>query len=140
MPSVIDTGLANSVVNVAANYLKADPSTQFGTRQLSVLNIAKTGIETSYADSNSTFSKVVRALQQTAEVWAVFTPTTDSLNVIISTDSQWDGVGTGTGAVFTANPLGGDASYTALEAALTAGGVSGCTVTVPAGFVAAFNG
>ena len=138
MPSQINNG--NNITNIAANYLVAQPSTQFGTRQLSVLNIAKTGIETDYALSDSVFSKVVRALQQTAEVWAVFTPTTDAVKVIIATDTQWDGVGTGTGAVFTANPLGGDASYTALEAALTAGGVSGCTVTVPTGFVAPFHG
>ena len=133
MPSTIGT-------TVAANYLKADPSTQFGTRQLSVLNIAQTGIDTNYANANSLFSKTIRALQQTAEIWAVFTPTTDAVKVIISNDSQWDGVGTGTGAVFTANPLGGDASYTALEAAIEAGSGVAATVTVPAGFVAAYNG
>ena len=131
MPSLIGS-------TVTANYLKASPSTQFGTRQLSVLNIAQAGVFVNYADSNSLFSKTVRALQQTAEVWAVFTPiddTTDSFNVIISTDSQWDGVGTGTGAV-----LPGDASYTALEAALLAGSGVAATVTAPAGFVAPFHG
>ena len=133
MPSLVGT-------TVAANYLKADPSTQFGTRQLSVLNIAQTGVETNYADANSLFSKTIRAIQQTAEVWAVFTPTTNAVNVIISTDSQWDGVGTGTGAVFTANPLGGDGTYTAFEAAILAGSGTAAVVTVPAGFVAAFNG
>ena len=122
---------------VAANYLKAQPSTQFGTRQLLVLNIAQANVYTNYANANSLFSKTVRALQQTAEVWAVFTPTTGAFNAIISTDSQWDGVGTGTGAV-----LPGDASYAALETALAAGitGTPTVTVTNVAGFVAPFHG
>jgi hypothetical protein len=38
MPSVIGTD-SGSGVNVAANYLKTLPSTQFGTRQISVINI-----------------------------------------------------------------------------------------------------
>jgi len=141
MPSQI--GNAGNVHNITANYLKTKPSTQFGTRQLSVLNIAQAGVFVNYADSNSLYSKSVRALQQTAEVWAVFTPVdagTDSYNVIIATDTQWDGVGTGTGAVFTANPLAGDGSYDALEAAILAGSGVAATVTAPAGFVAAFNG
>lgn len=141
MPSQINNpgnvGYAEGLT-VSANYLKAAPSTQFGTRQLSVLNIAQANVFVNYADSDSLFSKTVRSLQQTAEVWAVFTPvdaSTDSFNVIISTDSQWNGVGTGTGAV-----LPGDASYDALEAALLAGSGVACTVTVVAGFVAPFHG
>ena len=141
MPSQINNG--GNIVNIAANYLVAKPSTQFGTRQLSVLNIAQAGVFVDYALSDSLFSKSVRALQQTAEVWAVFTPvdaSTDSFNVIIATDTQWDGVGTGTGAVFTANPLGGDGSYTALEAAIQAGSGVAATVSAVAGFVAPFHG
>jgi hypothetical protein len=136
MPSLVGT-------TVTANYLKTKPSTQFGTRQLSVLNIAQAGVFVDYALSNSLYSKSVRALQQTAEVWAVFTPVdagTDSYNVIIATDTQWDGVGTGTGAVFGADPLAGDGSYTALEAAIQAGSGVACTVSVVAGCVAPFNG
>ena len=139
MPSQI--AQAGNVVDIAANYLKAKPSTQFGTRQLSVLNIAKTGIETNYANSDSLFSKVVRALQQTAEVWAVYTPTTDSLNVIIATDTQFVG---DTETSRTAIPSGGlapAAGYGILEAALNAGaGTTGIVVTDVAGFVAPFNG
>ena len=142
MPSQINNG--NNITNIAANYLVAQPSTQFGTRQLSVLNIAKTGIETDYALSDSVFSKVVRALQQTAEVWAVFTPvndTTDSVNVIIATDTQYVG---DTETSRTAIPSGGlqpAADFGILEAALNAGaGTTGIVVTVPAGFVAPFHG
>jgi len=139
MPSQI--GNAGNIVNIAANYLVAQPSTQFGTRQLSVLNIAIADVYVSYADSDSLFSKSVRALQQTAEVWAVFTPvdgSPDSFNVIISTDSQWDG------AASDSTKLGlptNDAGYGKLETAIAAGngGVS-ATVSAVAGFVAPFHG
>jgi hypothetical protein len=124
---------------VAANYLKALATTQFGTRQLTVLNIAATALDTNYADSNSLFSKTIRALQQTAEIHAVFTPTTGAVNVIISTDSQWDGVGAPQASQ---GGTAGDASYTALEASLQKGtdGSTVFTVTIPAGFVAPFRG
>ena len=127
---------------VAANYLKTEPSTQFGTRQLSVLNIAIADVFVDHALSDSLFTKSVRALQQTAEVWAVFTPvdgSPDSFNVIIATDTQW----TGTGAPAANTPAGQltDGTYTALETAIAAGngGVS-TAVTAVAGFVAPFHG
>ena len=135
MPSLIGN-------TVAANYLKAKPTTQFGTRQLSVLNIAIADVFVDHALADSLFSKSVRALQQTAEVWAVFTPVdagTDSFNVIIATDTQW----TGTGAPAANTPAGQltDGTYTALEAAIAAGnGGVAATVTAPAGFVAPFHG
>ena len=124
---------------VAANYLKAQASTQFGTRQLTVLNIAATALDTNYADSNSLFSKTIRALQQTAEVWAVFTPTSGAVNVIISTDSQWDGTGAPQASQ---GGTAGDGNYTALEASLQKGtdGSTSFTVTIPSGFVAPFRG
>lgn len=126
---------------VASNYLKAQPSTQFGTRQLSVLNIAIDGVFVNHADANSLFSKAVRSIQQTAEIWAVFTPVdagTDSFNVIISADSQW----TGTGAPAANTPAGQltDGTYAAFEAAIEAGCGVAATVSVPAGFVAPFHG
>jgi hypothetical protein len=141
MPSVIDPSLSNNVVNVAANYLKTEPSTQFGTRQLSVLNIAIADVFVNHANSNSLFTKSVRALQQTAEVWAVFTPvdgTPDSFNVIIATDTQWDGDSANQGAV---GGAAGNGGYGILETAIAAGngGVS-AAVTAVAGFVAPFHG
>ena len=139
MPSQI--GNAGNVHNITANYLKADPSTQFGTRQLSVLNIAIDGVFVSYADSNSLYSKAVRALQQTAEVWAIFTPvdaSTDSFNVIISTDSQWAGNSAHQGAVNGGSlPTQG---YGVLETAIEAGCGVAAEVTAVAGCAAAFNG
>jgi hypothetical protein len=140
MPSQIGNG--GNIVDIAANYLVAEPSTQFGTRQLSVLNIAIDGVFVNYASSNSLFSKSVRALQQTAEVWAVFTPVdagTDSFNVIIATDTQWAGDTAHQGAVNGGSlPTQG---YGVLETAIAAGnGGVAATVTAPAGFVAPFHG
>jgi hypothetical protein len=137
MPSLIGN-------TVAANYLKAKPTTQFGTRQLSVLNIAIADVFVNHANADSLFSKSVRALQQTAEVWAVFTPvdgSPDSFNVIIATDTQYVG---DTETSRTAIPSGGlqpAADYGILETAIAAGngGVS-TAVTAVAGFVAPFSG
>lgn len=134
MPSLVGVGGATGV---AANYLKADPSTQFGTRQLTVINIAQTGVETDYALSDSLFSKTIRAVQQTAEVWAVFTPTTDAVKMIIATDTQWDGVGA---PQTSQGGTAGNGSYTAMEASIQAGSGVAATVTIPAGFVAPFHG
>ena len=126
---------------VASNYLVAKPSTQFGTRQLSVLNIAIADVFVGYALADSLFSKSVRALQQTAEVWAVFTPvdgSPDSFNVIIATDTQWNGDSANQGAV---GGAAGNGGYGILETAIAAGngGVS-TAVTAVAGFVAPFHG
>ena len=139
MPSQI--GNAGNVHNITANYLKADPSTQFGTRQLSVINIAFTGADTTPTISNSLYSQAVRALQQTAEVWAIFTPvdgSPDSFNVIISTDSQFDGNTAHQGAVNGAYANAG--GYGVLETAIEAGCGVAATVTAVDGCVAAFNG
>lgn len=152
MPSLVGVVGTDGTVNtgVAANYLKAKASTQFGTRQLSVLTLTVAtssltdgGTPDEYLAPNSNYSKVVRALQQTAEVWAVFAPvenssSDDSFNVIIATDTQWPG------AVQDRTVLGGtggDATtYDGLEAALLAGSGLTVTVTAPAGFVAPFHG
>jgi hypothetical protein len=133
MPSLVGS-------TVAANYLKALPTTQFGTRQLSVLKVAIADVFVSHADANSLFSKAVRAIQQTAEVWAVFTPvndTDDYFHVIISTDSQWDGDSAAQG---TTGGAAGNGGYGVFEAAILAGCGVAATVTVPTGFVAPFRG
>ena len=134
MPSLVGT-------TVAANYLKAKPSTQFGTRQLTVITVAIADVFVGHALADSLFSKSVRALQQTAEVWAVFTPvdgSPDSFNAIIATDTQWDGDSANQGAV---GGAAGNGGYGILETAIAAGngGVS-AAVTIPTGFVAPFHG
>lgn len=114
MPSVDST--------TSANYLKAVPSTQFGTRQLTIISVAQTAIGTNNADANSLFSKTVRAIQQTAEVYAVGTPSTNACQFIIATDTQ------STADSATDQTAG----FGLLEAAILAGsGVAG-TVTVVA--------
>jgi hypothetical protein len=121
---------------VAANYLKTVPTTQFGTRRLSVINIAISGVHTNYADANSLFSKSVRALQQTAEVWAVFTPASGAFKAIIATHTQWQGTA-GEGAAQKGD-IGTDGTaddYGVLETAIAAGnGAVATTVTNVAGF------
>lgn len=137
MPSLVGN-------TVAANYLKTTPTTQFGTRQLSVLNIAIADVFVDHALANSLFSKSVRALQQTAEVWAVFTPVdagTDSFNVIIATDTQYVGDSETSRTAIPSGGLQPAANYGILETAIAAGngGVS-TAVTAVAGFVAPFHG
>jgi hypothetical protein len=137
MPSLIGN-------TVAANYLKAKPTTQFGTRQLSVLNIAIADVFVDHANADSLFSKSVRALQQTAEVWAVFTPvdgSPDSFNVIIATDTQYVGDSETSRTAIPSGGLQPAANYGILETAIAAGngGVS-TAVTAVAGFVAPFHG
>ncbi len=131
MPSLVGS-------TVAANYLKAAPSSQFGTRHLAVLNIAIADVFVDYANADSLFSKSVRALQQTAEVSAVFTPvdgSPDSFNVVIATDTQWDG---DTAAQGITGGAAGNGGYGVLETAIAAGnGGVAATVTAVAGCVAA---
>jgi hypothetical protein len=142
MPNQIANG--GNLVDIAANYLKTIPTTQFGTRQLTVIKVEIDGVYVNYADSNSLFTKSVRALQQTAEVWAVFTPvdaSTDYFNAIIATDTQYVG---DTATSRTAIPSGGlqpASGFGILETAIAEGnGGTSATVTIPAGFVAPFSG
>jgi hypothetical protein len=133
MPSLIGE-------TVTANYLKAISSTQFGTRRLSVINIAFTGADTTPTIANSLFSQAVRALQQTAEVWAIFTPTSGEFKAIIATHTQFQGT-TAEGVLQKGNiGTGGTADqYQDLELAIAASLVGTPTVTVTnvAGFVQA---
>jgi hypothetical protein len=92
MPSVIGTDASG--VNVAANYLKAKPSTRFGTRQLAFFNVAKSGVHTNYADSNSDYSKAIRAIQTQAEIYAVGIPASGNFIVVVSQDTTNDGANT----------------------------------------------
>ena len=124
MPSLVGS-------TVAANYLKAAPSTNFGTRQLSVIKVAIANVFVNYADADSLFSKSVRALQQTAEVYGVFTPVdagTDYFCAIIATDTQWDG---DTAAQGNTGGAAGNGGFGVLETAIALGnGGVAATVTL----------
>ena len=98
MPSLIGT-------TVTANYLKAAPSTQFGTRALKFLTFtmgnggdsdvdltraSATGgaYAGTYTDSDSYLSRLVRAVQQFDEIYAVGTPTATTVTVVVADDTQ----------------------------------------------------
>jgi len=75
MPSVIGPNPATGV-DVAANYLKAFPSTKFGTRELTFAIITVNDpMADDHLDSNSLFSQAVRALQLQAEIYGIGEPT-----------------------------------------------------------------
>ena len=134
MPSLLGT-------TVTTNYLKAAPSTQFGTRELTFLKItAVTGtsgstsavdFSTTYTASNSTFSKAVRAIQNFNELYAVGTPDSTGFIVVIADDTKngadsGNTQGTGHGlleaALVAALAKGGSATATVAE--LTFDGVA----------------
>jgi len=77
MPSLIGT-------TVAANYLVATaPFSQFGTRQVQIINVALSGIDTTPTIANSNLSKAIRGIQAMAEIYAVGTPTSGNCQFII---------------------------------------------------------
>ena len=76
------------------NGLKTTPSSTFGTPELEFIvvtindNEANTfNAEGEYLDSNSDYSKAVRALQTAGEVYAVFEPSFDSFTAIMHTNT-----------------------------------------------------
>ena len=76
MPSVYSTVVESTTVGANTRKILGDgtsgagPFTRFGTPQLQAIKIvsATFNFSTSYTDSDSNFSKVVRALQDYAEV------------------------------------------------------------------------
>jgi len=125
MPSLVGT-------TVAANYLKTTGNfSQFGTRELAFISISVSGLDTTYANANSTFSKTVRALQQLVEVYFVGTPASGAVVAIIAADTSFNydsasaGVGSGTGWGLLETALNaGVGTGTFTVATLTASGAS----------------
>jgi hypothetical protein len=100
MPSVIGVPLGGGAYgSVTTNYLRTKPSTRFGTRELAAIVIGYNGVENNYEDSDSDYSRIVRALQQNVELYAVFTPRNDTFVVLVSADTtpQDDGDNPGDG-------------------------------------------
>lgn len=96
MPSLVGT-------TVAANYLKTSASTQFGTRALRTIAVTisnsgsndkdltkQSGAAGAYTDSNSYFSAAVRALQTTAEVYAVYAPSATAFVALVADNTAND--------------------------------------------------
>lgn len=80
MPNLINTDLGQ-------NYLKSQQSTQFGTRKLKPLVVIVSGLTANNGDSNSLFTRTIRALQQNVELYAVFEPQGDYVTVLVSSDT-----------------------------------------------------
>jgi len=91
MPSVDST--------TSANWLKTVESTQFGTRELTVIKVLVTGgsndmryqdgatSSLSYTLSGSLYSKAVRTIQNFAEVYAVYAPVATGFIAVIAADT-----------------------------------------------------
>lgn len=123
MPSQIGNG--GNVVDVAANYLVAKPSTKFSTRELAfiVIDYDNSSYFNDGFGSNSNFSKVVRAMQIVAEVYAVGTPANGIVTVVVAKDTTSDGDNTSISGL--------ENSYAkTIYQQLAAGGVSPDTVAV----------
>ena len=91
MPSVDST--------TSANWLKTVESTQFGTRELTVIKVLVTGgsndmryqdgatSSLSYTLPASLYSKAVRTIQNFAEVYAVYAPVATGFIAVIAADT-----------------------------------------------------
>ena len=91
MPSVDST--------TSANWLKTVESTQFGTRELTVIKVLVTGGSNdmryqdgatsalSYTLPASLYSKAVRTIQNFAEVYAVYAPVATGFIAVIAADT-----------------------------------------------------
>jgi hypothetical protein len=92
MPSVDST--------TSANWLKTAPTTQFGTRELTLVKVlvggtnasmilvdGSTAGNTGYLSSSSLYSNAVRTLQNFAEIYAVYTPVATGFIALIAADT-----------------------------------------------------
>jgi hypothetical protein len=143
MPSLI--GTTSGGVSIAANYLKAvqspgaaldglngtatSPLLTFSTPNLRGYKVVITGVDITATPeaANSDYSKVVRALQVTSELFAVFAPSVsgggDSTIVYMAPDFN-----TNPGAT-TGDPVTGTETFSILESAISVA-LGGATVVV----------
>jgi hypothetical protein len=154
MPSLLDTTVATNYGRMVSteNYTESagvrtytGPYTQFGTRQLKFLKVEAVHSEgavnfanetlaaagAGYTAKNSLFSKAVRAIQTTAEIYLVGTPGSAGFIVAVATDTE-----NTAGAV---NNVA-DGTYSVLEAAIKSSIGADESVTVTALTVGAGNG
>ena len=121
MPSTIGT-------TVTANYLKAKPSTRFATRDLSflVIDMDNSSYFNNHLDSDSNFSKVVRAVQQQAEIFAVGTPSNGVVTIVVAIDTANDGDNI---EVSNGNPANNNDMAKTIDQALSAAGINADSVS-----------
>ena len=127
MPSVIGYTGYNGLGGPTSNYLKAKPSTRFATRDLSFLVIDMDS--STYFDnpnaSDSNFSKVVRAVQLQAEIFAVGTPSNGVITFVVAIDTVNDGDNI---EVSDGNPANHNAMAFTISQALSNAGINADTV------------
>jgi hypothetical protein len=94
-----NAGAEITLARVSANARKTAATTQFGTRELSVIKvlIGGTAADVRYQDGassglaytlpNSLYSAAIRAIQTYAEVYAVYAPVATGFIAIIATDT-----------------------------------------------------
>jgi hypothetical protein len=88
MPSLIGAPLGGGAPGTTTqNYLVTVPTSKFGTRELAVVIVELNGIGTNYEDSDSLFTQTVRAIQQNAEVYTVFNPSSNRLALLVAADT-----------------------------------------------------
>jgi len=124
MPSQINN--SGNVYNISENYLLTIPTSKFGTRELAVVVVELNNVGIDTGDVNSLFTRTVRAIQQNAEVYTVFEPSSTRLTLLVAADTlpQDDGDAAGDGN-----------SISYLNNVLTSAGITGHGV-----FNAAING
>ena len=81
MPTLVGT-------SIAANHAKAVETSQLGTRRL-VYFVIDMGVDTesNYTDSNSLYSKAVRAIQTVSEIYSVGKPNGNEFTVAVAFDT-----------------------------------------------------
>jgi hypothetical protein len=76
---------------VARNFEKAIETSKMGTRELAFYVISGVdGVETNYTEPGSVFQKAVQGVQQVAEMYAVFPPSSGDFVVMVAADTLPD--------------------------------------------------
>lgn len=101
MPNLVGT-------SVAANYLKSAPSSQLGTRELTVFVVQMTDEAdwSNHLESNSNYSKAIRGLQTVCELFFIGEPTSVHFTVLAAKDTAPFGDGEEAGDGGTNTPIG----------------------------------
>ena len=83
--------MANTFGVVSPNAKKVEVGFDLGTPALAFYKITLTGIETNYANSDSTFAKTINAFQGFAELYGVGTPASGAVVVVVNANTANDG-------------------------------------------------
>lgn len=112
-------GVVVGATTVGANTRTTEVGVDHGTPALAFINVALTGIETTFANSNSTFHLVTAALDGFAEMYGIGTPDSGNCVFVVHANTLNSGAVDGTA----------DGSFAAMEAAIDAATGGSSTVT-----------